>query len=113
MIAADSTSAGPAELPEKLRSLFWDCDFHTLDWEEHRNFVIRRVLVAGGWEAVCWIRRTLGDGVLRDWIQRHRGGSLSPQQLRYWELVLDLPTGLVDTWLNSAERRIWEGRLGR
>jgi hypothetical protein len=113
MSAADSTSADPGGLPELLRSLFWDCDFDALDWQQHRDFVIGRVLVAGGWDAICWIRRALGDDVLREWIQRRQGDSLSPQQLRYWELILDLPAGLVDAWLKSAERKIWEGRLRR
>jgi hypothetical protein len=113
MFAADSTSADPAGFPESLRSLFWDCDFDALDWQQHRDFVIGRVLVAGSWDAICWVRRTVGDDALREWIQRRQGRSLSPQQLRYWELVLELPAELVDAWLESEERQIWEGRLRR
>ena len=97
-------------LPEMLRRWFWDCDFDQLTWQEHRDFVVRRVLSVGSWDAVCWVRAELGDSALRDWIVRHQGRGLSSQQLRFWELILDFPAGLIDPWLASPERRIWEGR---
>ena len=108
-----SSSAESAGLPEMLRAFFWDCDFTQLTLATHRDFVVERVLTAGTWDAVCWLRRAVGDAALDAWLRRHRGGSLSPQQLRFWELILDLPTELVDEWLRSEERRIWEGRLRR
>ena len=96
-----------------LRPLFWDCDFDQLDWQQHRDFIIRRVLVEGPWDAIRWIRREVGDQVLRDWMERCHGRPLSPPQLRFWELILELPMGLVDSWLQSAGRRIWDQRAGR
>jgi hypothetical protein len=93
--------------------LFWDCDFATLDWQQHRDFIVRRVLASGTWDAVCWLRTRLGDPALAGWIGQHEGRSLSSQQLRFWELILDLPAELVNAWLQSDERRIWEGRAGR
>jgi hypothetical protein len=113
MTPAESSSSRVANVPPALQSLFWDCDFVQLDWHEHRDFIIRRVLAAGPWEAVCWLRTELGDPLLRDWIERHQGRSLSPQQLRFWELILDLPREAVDTWLRSEGRTIWEGRIRR
>ena len=95
---------------EVLRPLFWDCDFDHVSWREHEDFVVRRVLSEGTWESVCWLRVQVGDCALRQWIERHRGRPLSRQQLRFWELVLDLPSGLVDAWLASEGRKIWEGR---
>ena len=96
-----------------LRPLFWDSDFDRLTWQEHRDFVVRRVLSSGPWKAVCWLRARLGDAALRQWIERHRGRGLSSRQLRFWQLVLDLPSTLVDGWLESEGRRIWEGRTAR
>ena len=97
-------------LPEQFRSLFWDHDFAALDWRRDREFVIGRVLEAGSWDAISWLRREAGDAAISDWIQRHRGRSLSSEQLRFWQLILDLPAESVDLWLQSPERRIWEGR---
>jgi len=113
MASDESSSRRVSPLPPPLRSLFWDCDFAQLDWQQHRDFIIRRVLAEGSWDAVCWLRNELGDPPLRDWIERHQGRSLSPQQLRFWELILDLPKESVDTWLRSEERKIWEGRIHR
>ncbi|MEI8374984.1 MAG: hypothetical protein WCJ35_19340 [Planctomycetota bacterium] len=97
-------------LPEMLRPLFWDSAFDQISWQGHRNYVVRRVLSAGTWDAICWLRARLGDAALRQWIEQHEGRGLSSRQLRFWELVLDLPCELVDAWLGSEGRRIWEGR---
>ncbi|MCY2992339.1 MAG: hypothetical protein NTY19_31315 [Planctomycetota bacterium] len=113
MSVAKSPSSPRGGLPEMLRPLFWDCDFDQLDWQQHRDFIIRRVLVDGPWDAIRWIRSELSDPVLRDWMKRYQGRPLTPPQLRFWELILDLPTGLVDTWLQSAGREIWDERARR
>jgi hypothetical protein len=96
-----------------LRPLFWDTDFDRLDWGEHRDFVVRRVLSAGTWDAIRWLRAELGDPALRLWIEQHEGRGLSSRQLRFWELVLDLPSASVDQWLDSEGRKIWEGKQRR
>lgn len=105
-------AAASGDLPEELRPYFWDCDFRQLNWREHRSFVMGRILSVGSWDAVCWLRRQVGDTDLRAWIEEHRGRGLSPPQLRFWELVLDLPAELVPMWLARAERSIWDGRHG-
>lgn len=107
---SDKASSSPDDLPEPLRALFWDHDFAALDWRRDREFVIGRVLETGSWDAIRWLRREAGDQSLRDWILRHSGRSLSSEQLRFWQLILDLPADVVDVWLQSPERRIWENR---
>ena len=52
------------DLPETLRPLFWDVAFDELDWAEHSDFIIRRVLVSGPWEAVTELRLRVGDEAL-------------------------------------------------
>jgi len=107
---ASSTPEAPDRLPEMLRPLFWDTEFDQVSWQAHRDYVIRRVLSAGTWDAVCWLRRKLGDAALRQWIEQHEGRGLSSRQLRFWEVILDLPGAEVDGWLASEGRRLWEGR---
>jgi hypothetical protein len=101
------------ELPESLRSLFWDCDFTSLSLSEHRNFVIRRILDRGDWDAITWLRQTLGDAVIRDWFLVKRGGGLDPRKLRFWELILVLPNADVDEWVRKARSSTWHGRVAR
>ena len=78
-------------LPEFLREYFWDTDFSRLTWDLQRDFIMRRVLQVGSWVVVCWLRGEVGDEALGAWIEAHEGGGLSPRQLRFWGLVLDLP----------------------
>ncbi|MFM9024936.1 MAG: DUF6922 domain-containing protein [Planctomycetaceae bacterium] len=95
-------------LPETLRPSFWDCDFATLDPARDRDFIIGRILSAGPWDAIAWLRDAYGDATVRDWILRHRGRLLSSAQIRLWELLLDLPEADVTTWLKDPARRMWE-----
>ena len=94
-----------------LRSLFWECDFEAFTWENDCDLIIARVLAHGTWDAVTWLRSRLGDTALREWIERHQGRGLSPQQLRFWELILDLPHQQINAWLQAQERRVWENRV--
>lgn len=99
-----------APLPESLRGLFWEYDFDSLSWDEDRDLIFRRVLAEGRWEAVQWLRRRVGDFELRAWIREHQGRGLSRRQLRFWQLVLDLPEGEVDAWLEFRRGDPWERR---
>ena len=106
----ESPTLAADRLPEMLRPLFWDTNFERVSWQEHRDYVVRRVLSAGTWDAVCWLRGRLRDSELRQWIESHEGRGLSSRQLRFWEVVLDLPSAKVDAWLACEGRRLWEGR---
>jgi hypothetical protein len=106
----NSRSAHTDKLPVSLRALFWDYDFETLTWEDDRDLITARVLASGTWEAVIWLRSRLGDRALRDWIERYQGRGLSPQQLRFWELILGLPHRQVNAWLAASRRQIWDKR---
>lgn len=103
--------ARSSRLPALLRALFWDYDFEALTWENDRDLIMARVLTSGGWDAVTWLRSRIGDRALREWIERHQGRGLSPQQLRFWEIILGLPHRQVNTWLAAEGRKIWEKRV--
>ncbi len=110
MARKKNTAAHSHSLPLLLRSLFWDVDFAALTWEDDRELIIARVLTAGSWDAVTWLRAHVGDRTVQEWIERHQGGALSPKQLRFWELILGLPHRQVNTWLARQERQIWDTR---
>ncbi len=97
-------------LPPELSQLFWDLDAKRLRWDQDQHLIIGRVLTSGSWQLVQWLRRRLGDPALRDWIERRQGRGLSPQQLRFWELILGLGHREVDAWLRSAQRSVWDQR---
>lgn len=96
-------------LPPALAAFFWDTDPTGLDTEEHRDFIIGRMLSAGTLESIRWARSRYGDDCIREWILRHEGRQLSGPQLRFWETVIGLPEASVKAWLATPERRIWKG----
>lgn len=91
-----------SKLPNFVEKLFWDTEANSLDLATHKNFIIERILSAGGWESLCWLRQNFSDQFLRDWFYKGEGRNLSPKQLKYWELVLNLDSNKVDEWLSKA-----------
>jgi hypothetical protein len=98
-------------IPESLRSFFWDVDFDQLSWTQSTNFITRRILQRGDWSAILWLRSKWGDAGLRDWIDSQQGAGLSPRQIRFWEVVLDLEPRKTDAWIQKAKAHPWEGRM--
>jgi len=98
-------------LPNRLRPLFWDYDFNALTWEEDRDLVIRRILTSGDWNAILWLRSRVGDESLKEWIRQQQGDGLSPRQLRFWELILEIPRRQVNAWLLMKGQNTWEKRI--
>ena len=97
----------PADLPIDMEWIFWDCDPRLLDLEEHHDFMIRRVLESGDWDSIKWLRRVIGDAAIHEWFLAKNGGGLDPRRLRFWGLILDLPTQLVDEWVAKAKLSHW------
>ena len=50
----------------------------------------------------------MGDSALREWIEQRQGAGLSPKQLRFWQVILNLPKRIVDEWLKSPNRKVWD-----
>lgn len=101
---------GKNRLPERLRPFFWDYRFSQLSLGKDRDLIIRRLLSNGSWEAVSWLRRQVGDQELREWLISHRGRGLSPRQLRFWGVLLDLPSRQVSQWVRTAQNGVWGNR---
>jgi len=99
-------------LPPHILSLFWDVDPQPLSLERDLAFVLGRVLSAGGFQSLQWLRTKIGDDAIRSYLERTRGRLLSARQLRFWEVILDLPHALVEGWLGDEARKIWERRAG-
>jgi hypothetical protein len=52
------------------------------------------------------------DVELVNWIVQRGGRGLDARQLRFWQVVLDLPSADVDRWVKQARDGPWEGRTG-
>lgn len=108
--AMPSPTRTDTALPRPVRDVLWEYEPGALSWREDEAFITGRVLAAGSWKAVTWLRDRAGDDALRDWILTHRGRGLSPRQLRFWQLVLDLPARRVDAWIERRRTSPWEQR---
>src|SRR6266508_6727563 len=97
-------------LPEELRHLFWDYKFSQISLEKDKDLIIRRILSLGPWDAVCWLRKELGDESLREWLISHNGRGLTPRQLRFWGLIYDLPVRQVNKWVQDVRSGVWAKR---
>ncbi len=47
-------------IPAAVTMLFWDVDPDTLDLDQHKNFIIERVLNMGNEEALKWLWQEYG-----------------------------------------------------
>jgi len=84
----DSRSPGPetaAELVRRFRHLFWDVDLTAEHLQENPDWVLRRVLEFGDWDAVHQARLFFGDAAVQR-AARHRG--IHARTRRFWEVVL-------------------------
>ncbi|NJM41729.1 MAG: hypothetical protein HC853_13700 [Anaerolineae bacterium] len=97
-------------LPRQLKPLFWEYDFRKLAWPKSKHTVIAKVLSHGTWEDIRWLRTQVSDDELRKWIYERHGRMLTPRQLTYWRIVLDLPRRDVAQWLAHPARQIWDKR---
>jgi hypothetical protein len=110
MVKKGKPSKQVRDLAEELRTIFWDYDFRRLRLDQDRDLIIRRILSHGDWQALKWLRARVDSAVLKNWILCRRGAGLSSRQLRFWELVLDLPHREVNEWLMDKGRKVWERR---
>ena len=101
---------GEQPLPGSLRPLFWDYAFDSLRWPANRDLVIGRVLQSGGTEPLAWLRTTVGDSELAQWIRSRGGRGLVPRPRRFLQTVLGLPDEEVDWWVEHAKQGAWETR---
>lgn len=106
-----TASVGPS-LPGDIRDLFWDHDVEDLNWPADQDLIIARILAAGNWRSVTWLREQMEARELRDWLVRRRGRGLDARRLRFWELLVALPHAQVNEWIRAMEQEAWGRRTG-
>lgn len=102
--------ASPNGLAPELRRLFWEYDFDALSGERDAQFIAKRILTHGGLRDWDWLRNRVGDAFLREWILENNGAGMDKRRLRYWELILNLPTEQVNQWVTAQADSIWGRR---
>lgn len=69
-----------------LKKYFWDTDIQNLDPQQHKTYIVERILELGDEEAVAWMKKNFDrDEILRIVNQSRR---VSPKSRNFWNLVL-------------------------
>jgi len=81
-------------LPDYIARLLWQFEPADIDLVQHRDLVLERVMLRGGWDAMRWLRRTYPPEVLAGFLER-RGSRLPPRERAYWSIVAGVATEQV------------------
>ncbi len=100
------------DLPACVADVLWDHVPGAVCWSRDRSYLIERVLAHGSFEAIRWLRERVSNEELGRLIRKTRGRRLSARQLRFWQVILDLPDDEVSSWLGDAGRQVWDRRTG-
>jgi len=92
-------------LPTAVEKLFWEVDPATIDLDAHADYVMERVMLRGGWDAMRWLRAVYPTTTLQSYLIRKGRDRLSPRELAYWSLI----TGLPDDAAPGGGRPPWAG----
>lgn len=109
---AERGASGPAETGGFER-LFWDYPARSISLDSQRDLLVRRVTAEGGQREMELLRSRVGDDTIRDVVVRSGGRGLSPQRIRFWQLVLGLPARTADAWVRRARQSTWARRARR
>jgi hypothetical protein len=100
-------------LPAALARLFWDHAGRALRLSRDRDLIVRRIATDGGLREIRVLRSRLGDEAIREVILRTEARGLSPQRIRFWQLLLHVPARRADTWVRAARSGTWARRARR
>jgi hypothetical protein len=100
-------------LPGTLGRLFWDLPGKALSLDRDRDLVVRRVACEGGLREIRLLRARIGDAAIRAILERTQARGLSPQRIRFWQLLLELPARRADSWVRAAGQSTWGSRSAR
>lgn len=57
-----------SRLPDFFKSIFWDCDFSSLDLDKNKRTIVVRTLNHGEWKHWKWVVNFYGKEELKDFI---------------------------------------------
>lgn len=77
-----------AKLPNRLRWLFWESDFRTLDDRRDAVYVLARILEHGTLDAVQWLMKHYGLDEIQGFFRTVGHPEISERTRAFWRAVL-------------------------
>ena len=78
-----------SKLPSFLKKYFWDVEFKGVHLQQHRDFVLMRVLELGDEEAVQWMWENFNKEEMKNVLSKYRG--FSSKSANFWAVILNTP----------------------
>ena len=97
-----------SEFDDLLRRYLWEHDPARLTWDGNRHTIVAKLLEAGGWDAVRWLRAHLSPDELREFLVQRRGRE--PGRLGEEELLPRPPLRRPGARPAAPARRVAHGR---
>ena len=96
-------------LPTHLRHFFWDTQLSALSAEQHRDFILARLLEHGDRQALNWVFRTYSKEVLVTFLKGRGAEVLSRQAWSFWSAQPGLSTKALAGRSWRRRGRSWGG----
>lgn len=75
-------------LPTSYKKYFWDCNFNELNLDEHKTFILNRLLTFGDIEGIKFIIDKFPQKEVKDYITGQGNNSLSRNNLLFWQKLV-------------------------
>lgn len=73
-------------IPKKFQKYFWDAPVETLQWQEHKYFIISRFLNRGSMEALRWLERNYHFmASMPDFLSSTHARKLTKRTINFWK----------------------------
>ena len=95
-------------LPVFLKKYFWDTDFETINLDDSRVYILKKILEYGDDSAVHWMRDNFKIEEIKEVLRKYRG--FSKKSANFWAFILGLPKKEVlclNQPLSQGQKKIW------
>ncbi len=79
-----------AKVPKKFHEVFWEVNPEKIDTDKNPEYVIERILEYGTLEGVKWLRKTLGDDKIKEYVTGSGRRRLSTITINFWQIILKI-----------------------
>ena len=76
------------KLPIKFKKYFWDCDFGKLNFIEHRNFILNRLLMYGDIDTIKFVLDQVSRNEIKNYLYKKGNNTLNKLSIKFWNKLL-------------------------
>jgi hypothetical protein len=85
-------------IPIEFKKYFWDVDFSSLNMDQHKGFILERLLNYGSFSTFSWIFQSYSSEELNQLLEKKGKQALSKNSFYFWQKI-------------SKEKSLWKKSL--